>query len=470
MAYTKLPGGEAHGMEKRDFSKKEQQAIDKGSKMEIKEHGPMAPKEIAADHVVEHGAVYYNDKKGLPAMEKKLEKAGAKPASFNEFHSEAPAYGTIHNLDSAGHLHFAREHQKKATQHAIAGNKESAVYHHKQAKLYWDAHRGNVAPVEVREIKQASEPNPKEVLQKPPVSQAQRGAMHAAAAGKSTLGIPKKVGKEFAATDKPGKLPETVKKADITNIKTGKKVNPTEKRVEKQPMGTNSGYPTPGVVSPNSHAIEVSNKIRAKFAANRENKGFADKLKQKASEPYSGPGPDHAERTKRIQQSLIAVNKKLGEEPGNTEQKPKPDLHIVKSSSCIADTLKKAKGYIEKSQGLQKAGFGAMLNDFVNGSEHVPSNTLSAGTAGGTTGGIEAARESTNKRMGETAAPVSKSSKWSALLVKCQKYKANKLQKADTTPPPPPPPPKVPDNFNADPAATNFNKKGVSTMKGAFGG
>jgi len=41
----------------------------------------------------------------------------------------------------------------------------------------------------------------------PPVSQAQRKAMHAAAAGKSTLGIPKKVGAEFVAADKGGKLP-----------------------------------------------------------------------------------------------------------------------------------------------------------------------------------------------------------------------------------------------------------------------
>ena len=41
----------------------------------------------------------------------------------------------------------------------------------------------------------------------PPVSQAQRRAMRAAAAGKSTLGIPKKVGKEFSDADPGGKLP-----------------------------------------------------------------------------------------------------------------------------------------------------------------------------------------------------------------------------------------------------------------------
>lgn len=41
-----------------------------------------------------------------------------------------------------------------------------------------------------------------------PKSQAQRGAMHAAAEGKSTIGIPKKVGKEFVKGDVGGKLPK----------------------------------------------------------------------------------------------------------------------------------------------------------------------------------------------------------------------------------------------------------------------
>lgn len=44
-------------------------------------------------------------------------------------------------------------------------------------------------------------------------SEAQRRAMYAAAAGKSTLGIPKSVGKEFvAAGPASGKLPKKVKK------------------------------------------------------------------------------------------------------------------------------------------------------------------------------------------------------------------------------------------------------------------
>jgi hypothetical protein len=46
----------------------------------------------------------------------------------------------------------------------------------------------------------------------PPVSEQQRKAMFAAAEGKSTLGIPTSVGKEFADSDPGGKLPEKKRK------------------------------------------------------------------------------------------------------------------------------------------------------------------------------------------------------------------------------------------------------------------
>jgi hypothetical protein len=49
----------------------------------------------------------------------------------------------------------------------------------------------------------------------PSVSQAQRGAMAEAAAGKSKLGIPKAVGQDFIKADPGGKLPDRVRsKAD----------------------------------------------------------------------------------------------------------------------------------------------------------------------------------------------------------------------------------------------------------------
>lgn len=41
----------------------------------------------------------------------------------------------------------------------------------------------------------------------PPVSQAQRRAMYAAAEGKSTIGIPQSVGKEFTQAPQPKGLP-----------------------------------------------------------------------------------------------------------------------------------------------------------------------------------------------------------------------------------------------------------------------
>ena len=46
----------------------------------------------------------------------------------------------------------------------------------------------------------------------PVVSESQRRAMYAAAAGKSTLGIPKDVGKDFVAASPAGKLPERAPK------------------------------------------------------------------------------------------------------------------------------------------------------------------------------------------------------------------------------------------------------------------
>lgn len=44
----------------------------------------------------------------------------------------------------------------------------------------------------------------------PMQSEQQRKAMNAAASGSSTIGIPKKVGKEFVASDEGGQLPKKV--------------------------------------------------------------------------------------------------------------------------------------------------------------------------------------------------------------------------------------------------------------------
>lgn len=46
----------------------------------------------------------------------------------------------------------------------------------------------------------------------PPVSQAQRAAMGAAMSGRSRLGIPASVGREFIAKDPGGKLPARKRK------------------------------------------------------------------------------------------------------------------------------------------------------------------------------------------------------------------------------------------------------------------
>ena len=57
----------------------------------------------------------------------------------------------------------------------------------------------------------------------PPVSEKQRRAMEAAAHGKSTIGIPKKVGQEFAAADPGGKLPKSAPKPKYGLAEIGRK-------------------------------------------------------------------------------------------------------------------------------------------------------------------------------------------------------------------------------------------------------
>jgi len=42
----------------------------------------------------------------------------------------------------------------------------------------------------------------------PPVSERQRRAMHAAAVGRSIIGIPRSVGRDFSNADRGGKLPK----------------------------------------------------------------------------------------------------------------------------------------------------------------------------------------------------------------------------------------------------------------------
>jgi hypothetical protein len=52
----------------------------------------------------------------------------------------------------------------------------------------------------------------------PAVSEAQRRAMYAAKAGKSTLGIPQSVGADFVAATPPGKLPAKAPKKSAKRL------------------------------------------------------------------------------------------------------------------------------------------------------------------------------------------------------------------------------------------------------------
>lgn len=108
-----------------------------------------------------------------------------------------------------------------------------------------------------------------ESLSKPPVSQAQRAAMGAAASGNSTLGIPKKVGKEFIDADKGGKLPETKKASEP---------------MEKEHLGfdklKNKLAHKPGISDPGAVAAKIGQEKYGK-------KGMEEKAAAAKSEPVA---------------------------------------------------------------------------------------------------------------------------------------------------------------------------------------
>jgi hypothetical protein len=89
--------------------------------------------------------------------------------------------------------------------------------------------------------------NKEEALSKPPVSESQRKAMWAAADGHSDLGIPSSVGKDFADSDKGGKLP--MKKGDRTpevstaNHTKDKKKDSKEQKESFVPKADNATNP-----------------------------------------------------------------------------------------------------------------------------------------------------------------------------------------------------------------------------------
>ena len=141
MKYNKLPGGEANNMSDKDFTTSEKKAISKGAKIESKEHGKTAPREIAADHVKESGDKYYDDKVGLPAMEKRLEKTNTSMKPAMQSSGMKAAYDP--NMSADEHKAAMKAHNEAAAKAAKEGNRQSAAWHYQQSHKHYKALVGN---------------------------------------------------------------------------------------------------------------------------------------------------------------------------------------------------------------------------------------------------------------------------------------------------------------------------------------
>jgi hypothetical protein len=116
----------------------------------------------------------------------------------------------------------------------------------------------------------------------PMQSEAQRRAMHAAAAGKSTLGIPKSVGKEFAGADQGGKLPKRAKRyQDGGAVDSSLPHDPPQALIDRTPVVTPSGGPA------GPRATEATRNIASKSAERSEGPNISSRARDYRPPPKS---------------------------------------------------------------------------------------------------------------------------------------------------------------------------------------
>lgn len=141
----------------------------------------------------------HNDKAtmndGIQSHHKEIRQANAKPSGGLK-------------IDTKVSVKSAASKSPLSKMDAMIEQLEALVKARKSNELHDSGHQ------DAADKSKAVEDEPKDPLRKPPVSEAQRRAMHAAARGESALGIPKSVGKDFAESDKGGKLPEKAKKEE----------------------------------------------------------------------------------------------------------------------------------------------------------------------------------------------------------------------------------------------------------------
>lgn len=141
----------------------------------------------------------------------------------------------------------------------------------------------------------------------PPVSEAQRKAMFAAKSGKSTLGIPKSVGSEFANADPGGKLPFHAKDAQVNIVQS------SGEWFWKFPGSSTKQGPYKSREEAEEAARQKGNAPRAADAKDEEidednDKGTGKKIQN--ADPYA------AEKDK---DNAMQVHEKMNKEPSKKE-------------------------------------------------------------------------------------------------------------------------------------------------------
>lgn len=212
-----------------------------------------------------------------------------------------------------------------------------------------------------------------QILEKPPVSEAQRKAMWAAASGNSNIGIPSNVGKDFANADQGGKLPDKkIEKA----IKPGPTLNYA--KIASEAKTSRGEVSTP--------AIDYS--INNKAPIPKSYEGIAEKVKAMKAKIESENKESAIQTLARRQKMNKDENEPHKDDPNHEKKEKQKALKIKEEAESILD-MHKAEGsrsvftmqHANDVLGMNHADGKTHLNNIVDNSSATDKNKTKIKTA-----------------------------------------------------------------------------------------
>ena len=225
-----------------------------------------------------------------------------------------------------------------------------------------------------------------QILEKPPVSEAQRKAMWAAASGNSNIGIPSNVGKDFANADQGGKLP---KKKIEKAIKPGPTLNYGKIAPEQNPISNPAAAKAAKEAKEaKTNASTIDYSINNKAPIPKSYEGIAEKVKAMKAKIESENKESAIQTLARRQKMSKDESEPHKDDPNHEKKEKQKALKIKEEAQSILD-MHKAEGsrsvftmqHANDVLGMNHADGKTHLNNIVDNSSATDKNKTKIKTA-----------------------------------------------------------------------------------------